>query len=178
MALNRTNANKNILLANVRLSDFTSASIKLEGSRYAVPVKIDSSQGDPKEIAENLLGPLATFKLLPVEMPEPSIPALVYYLEPPFTTAKPNRPPLHPEQPYLVSETLQSAQAPLPEPGAYEPPPVKEDSRSYSASYNSIVEELTGGGIPEADDWVNAARIWLAGKNVSSENAISAAAWG
>jgi putative DNA primase/helicase len=68
--LKRSNANSIYILANERLSSFVSASIKLEGSRYAVPVLIDGSRGDPRETAERLLGPLDDFKFSPLVLKE------------------------------------------------------------------------------------------------------------
>jgi len=91
MALKRTNANKIYLLANVRLSGFVHALIKLENARYAVPVWIDANRDKPREVAEKLVGPLTAFEILPVEAAQSSAGAEgtelnvapVVYLEPP-----------------------------------------------------------------------------------------------
>jgi putative DNA primase/helicase len=62
--LTRSNANIEYLLANERVSEFMPAKVKLAGSRYAVLVLIDASQGDLREVAERLLGPLDSFEVV------------------------------------------------------------------------------------------------------------------
>jgi putative DNA primase/helicase len=77
-ALTRANANREYILANARVSDFIPAKVKIKGTRYAVPVLIDPSQGDLREAAERLLGPLDSFEVAGEPRPDhtPSQPSL------------------------------------------------------------------------------------------------------
>jgi hypothetical protein len=63
-ALTRANANRDYTLVNARVRDFLFATVRIEGSRYSVPVLIDPDQGNPREVAERLLGPLDGFELI------------------------------------------------------------------------------------------------------------------
>jgi putative DNA primase/helicase len=71
-ALNRTNANIYTILEDVRLSAFVHADVKISGYRYKIAVLIDPSQGDPRETAERLLGPLDSFECLNEPPPAPA----------------------------------------------------------------------------------------------------------
>ena len=64
VAFNVRNTNIEYILEKLTLSNFIAAKVKLEDSRYAVQVLIDPSQGDPREVAERLLGPLDNFVLM------------------------------------------------------------------------------------------------------------------
>ena len=168
-ALKGKNANINILLAKFPLSDFISASIKLKDARYAVPVLIDGSKGDPREVAERLLGPLDAFKVLSGKSPkQPNTNSIeqgvtveadssIVYIEPPLHEAQPVPPPVEPKP--LSLATISPLIIELPELTAIE---VNPQSPSYS--FDSIVEWVTGGGIPEPENYDEAVRIWMSSK--------------
>jgi hypothetical protein len=164
MALKRTKPTYIYKEAFVRLSSFISATVKLKDARYAVPVQIDSRRGDPREVAERLLGPLAAFKVLPVASEKAVITDdvglatanPVTYLEPPLNPTPSLPPPADPEPMSLA--VANSPEPVLPEPAGYGAE--LDIPQSPSISFEAIVDWVTGGGIPEDQDWIEATRIW------------------
>ena len=140
-ALSRTNAYIYSISANVRVSTFTPATVKLVGARYAVPVLIDGNGGEPREVAEKLLGPLEQFNVIT------DVPAPITYIDIPFEDAKPVPPPVNPVPPSLAVWNEPEAETPEPE--------------NQAVSFDAIVEKLTGGFIPEPADLIEATRIFL-----------------
>lgn len=132
-------------------------------ARYAVPVLIDASRGDPREVAEKLLGPLASFKVMSVDttadVAVTANPAPITHLDPPFQEPAPAPRPVAPALPRLAIDN--------PEPSCVPPPEVdgphldQFPSLPDDATFAEILDWQTGGGVPMEHDLLEATGIWM-----------------
>jgi len=100
-------------------------------------------------------------------------PTPVAYLDPPFEEAVPALPPAVPQVPQLIVENKRLV-SPIPEPVTINTS-LSGDFLPIDAGYHTILDWVTGGGIPEEDDHSEAIDIWLAnGHFRSSANPVAA----
>lgn len=151
-ALTLESANKLYPISESQRERMILAKVRLEGTRYKVPVLIEPQDQDPKEFTESILGPLGVFEI--VEESTTTITDIGI----PFPGDQIQGRPDQPQPPWLISTTPEPE--PTPEPRSYK----ADDTPCGTAEeiYRQIVADMDDAEFIDADaGFAEAARLWF-----------------